>query len=238
LRIDLLGVYKYFESESGRNRVLENINLSVDKGGFICIMGPSGSGKSTLLYLMGCLENPSFGQVILDEVDISEETEEIKDSIRLHHIGFIFQNYNLLPTLTVFENVLLPMQLSGTAMQRKVHSTDWIGTPGDWENRAVTLLRLVGLDRKLDEKISSLSGGQQQRVAIARSLANSPGLLLADEPTGNLDSRTSQEIMEVLTSIHVSQKITVVMVTHDPKVASYAREIYYLDQGHLRPTTI
>ncbi len=223
MKIRLQGVYKYFETPAGSIRVLENINLEVNHGEFIAIMGPSGSGKTTLLYHIGCLLTPSFGHIYLDDVDVTNEPESILEQIRLHHIGFIFQNYNLLPTLTVVENVMLPMQLAGTFK-------------GERRQRAESLLRIVGLENKMDEKVIKLSGGQQQRVAIARSLANAPGVVLADEPTGNLDGKTSKEIMEFINSVHENQKVTMVLVTHDPKIASYADKIYYLDDGKLRTT--
>lgn len=223
MKIVLQGLYKYIETEAGSIRVLENVNLTVEQGEFIAIMGPSGSGKSTLLYHLGCLDTPSFGHIFLDEVDISEEPEVIREQIRLHHIGFIFQNYNLLPTLTVIENIMLPMQLAGTFR-------------GERETRAASLLRLVNLEQKADERVANLSGGQQQRVAIARAMANNPGTILADEPTGNLDGKSGKEVMDVLHSIHENQRVTLIMVTHDPKIASYADKIYYLDDGKLRST--
>lgn len=223
MKVTLKGVYKYLETEAGSIRLLENVNLVVDHGEFIAIMGPSGSGKSTLLYHIGCIINPSFGNVFLDEADVTEVSEAVLEQIRLQHIGFIFQNYNLLPTLTVIENVMLPMQLAGTFS-------------GDRRERAEGLLRVVGLERKFDEVVNKLSGGQQQRVAIARALANGPGLILADEPTGNLDGKTGKEIMEFIHSVHEHQKVTLILVTHDPKIASYADKIYYLDDGKLRST--
>jgi putative ABC transport system ATP-binding protein len=223
MKVHLQGVYKYVETEAGSLKILENINLTVDHGEFITIMGPSGSGKSSLLFLMGCLDVPSFGGIYFDDVEVSGESESMKEQVRLHHVGFVFQNYNLLPTLTVIENILLPMQLANTF-------------PSERNQRAETLLRLAGLESKMHLKVNCLSGGQQQRVAIARALANSPGLILADEPTGNLDGRSGKEIMEVLRSIHKNQQVTLVMVTHDPKIASYADRVYYLDDGKLRTT--
>lgn len=223
MKIELQGVYKYFESPAGSIKVLENINLTIESGEFIAVMGPSGSGKTTLLYHIGCLLTPSFGKVLMDEIDISDEPETTLEQIRLHHIGFIFQNYNLLPTLTVVENVMLPMQLAGTFSNNRFH-------------RAESLLRVVGLEKKADEKVTRLSGGQQQRVAIARALANGPGVILADEPTGNLDGKTSKEIMEFIHSVHENQKVSFILVTHDPKIASYSDKIYYLDDGKLRST--
>ncbi|MCD4783840.1 MAG: ABC transporter ATP-binding protein [Candidatus Eremiobacteraeota bacterium] len=223
MKIMLQGVYKYIETQAGSIKLLENINLEVHQGEFMAIMGPSGSGKSTLLYQIGCLDIPSFGHIFLDEVDISQEPESIREQIRLHHIGFVFQNYNLLPTLTVIENIMLPMQFSGA------HK-------GERKARAASLLRLVNLASKENEKPTNLSGGQQQRVAIARAMANDPGIILADEPTGNLDGKSGKEVLEVLHSIHENQRISLVLVTHDPKVASYADKIFYLDDGKLRAT--
>lgn len=223
MKITLQGVYKYIETQAGSIKVLENINLELEQGEFMAIMGPSGSGKSTLLYQIGCLDIPSFGHIFLDEVDISQEPESIREQIRLHHIGFVFQSYNLLPTLTVIENIMLPMQLAGT------HK-------GERKSRAASLLRLVNLADKENEKPTNLSGGQQQRVAIARAMANDPGTILADEPTGNLDGKSGKEVLEVLHSLHDNQRISLVLVTHDPKVASYADKIFYLDDGKLRST--
>ena len=223
MKIVVKGLYKYHESEAGSVKILENVNVVIEQGDFVAIMGASGSGKSTLLYHLGCLDIPSFGQILLDDVDISQEPETIREQIRLHHIGFVFQSFNLLPTLTVLENIMLPMQLAGAYKSERL-------------NRAMSLLRLVNLEEKANEKVTVLSGGQQQRVAIARAMANNPGTILADEPTGNLDGKSSKEVMEVIHSIHENQKITIVLVTHDPKIASYADKIYYLDDGKLRST--
>lgn len=223
MKIAVKGLYKYHETEAGSVKILENVNVVIEQGDFVAIMGASGSGKSTLLYHLGCLDIPSFGQILLDDVDISQEPETIREQIRLHHIGFVFQSFNLLPTLTVLENIMLPMQLAGTYKSERL-------------GRAMSLLRLVNLEEKANEKVTVLSGGQQQRVAIARAMANNPGTILADEPTGNLDGKSSKEVMEVIHSIHDNQKITIVLVTHDPKIASYADKIYYLDDGKLRST--
>jgi putative ABC transport system ATP-binding protein len=223
MKIAVQGLYKYVESEAGSIRILENVNLTINHGEFVAIMGPSGSGKSTLLFLIGCLDTPSFGSIHFDDVEVSGESETIREQVRLHHVGFVFQNFNLLPTLTVLENVLLPMQLAGKLVTDKLQ-------------RANSLLRIVGLESKLDEKVTNLSGGQQQRVAIARAMANCPGLILADEPTGNLDGKSSKEVMEFVKTIHKNQKISIVLVTHDPNVASYADKVYYLDDGKLRST--
>lgn len=223
MKLELRGVHKFYEAASGPVKILENINLKVPHGGFISIMGPSGSGKTSLLNLLGCLDSPSFGQVFLEETDVAGADESVREQIRLHHIGFVFQNYNLLPTLTVLENVQLPMQLAGVKAAEQA-------------TRAQSLLRLVGLEGRAGDPVTRLSGGQQQRVAIARALANLPGLILADEPTGNLDGRSSKEVMDVLKSINDHQQITMVLVTHDPKVAAYASRVFQLEGGRLQET--
>lgn len=225
MRIDVRGLHKYFDTSSTKLRVLENVDLRVEKGEFVAIMGPSGSGKSTLLFLLGCLDWPTFGHIHLDDTDVTQEPESVRERIRLHHIGFIFQNYNLIPTLDALENVRLPMQLAGVKAAER-------------DSRALALLRLVGLEKKADEPVSLLSGGQQQRIAIARALANLPGLVLADEPTGNLDVKSSKEVMDVIRTVNENQDITTVVVTHDPKVAAFAQRVYYLDDGRLRATVI
>jgi ABC-type lipoprotein export system ATPase subunit len=225
LNIRVQNLRKYLETSAGVLKVIDNANLTVEKGDFIAIMGASGCGKSTLLFLLGCIDTPTFGSIYLDNVDITQTDESTREKIRLYKIGFVFQNYNLLPTLTVLENIILPMQVGDTFK-------------GQRDARALALLRVVGLEEKKDEKPSNLSGGQQQRVAIARALANKPGLLLADEPTGNLDAKTSKEIMQVFRSINETQEVTLILVTHDPKTASVANRIFYLEGGKLRGTLV
>lgn len=225
MKITTANLRKYIESSAGTLKVLDNVNLEVPSGDFVAIMGPSGSGKSSLLFLLGCLDLPTFGSIFLDNIDIAQQTEGIREKLRLLRIGFVFQNFNLLPTLTVQENVMLPMLLAGSYSNERVQ-------------RAVTLLRIVGLEDRLKDYPNNLSGGQQQRVSIARALANMPGLILADEPTGNLDNKTGKELMEVLRIINENQRITLIMVTHDPKIASYAKRVMYLDEGKLRNTVI
>ncbi|MEW6278958.1 MAG: ABC transporter ATP-binding protein [Candidatus Eremiobacterota bacterium] len=223
MNVRLTGVHKYYPSPAGPCKVLENVNLHIPSGGFVSIMGPSGSGKTTLLNLVGCLDTPTFGQVMLEDRDVATADESARERIRLHHIGLVFQNYNLLPTLTVLENVLLPMQLASVRRSEQ-------------EERGLTLLKAVGLDQRAGQRVSSLSGGQQQRVAMARALGNLPRLVLADEPTGNLDGRASREVMEVLKSINDTQRVTVILVTHDPAVAAYAEQVYYLEDGRINTT--
>jgi len=220
VKINVSGVHKVY----GRGRttkVLDDVHLVVEQGGFIAIMGPSGSGKTTLMNLIGCLDTPTFGSVFLETTDVARADESRREQIRLHHVGFIFQHYNLLPTLTVMENVVLPMQLAGVRRSER-------------QGRGKSLLKLVGLESQAQQKTNTLSGGEQQKVAIARSLANLPGLLLADEPTGNLDVKSTQQVMDVIRSINQDQHITTVLVTHDPHVARYAHEIYHLDNGRLQ----
>jgi len=223
--IKIQNLRKYYETPSGTVKVLRDVNLIARKGEFIAIMGASGCGKSTLLFLLGCLDTPTYGSIFFDNIDVTQADENVRQKIRLYNIGFVFQNFNLLPTLTVLENVILPMQLANIFQHQR-------------ETRALALLRIVGLEEKKDELPTHLSGGQQQRVAIARALANQPGLLLADEPTGNLDVKTGKEIMQVLKTINEMQQVTLIMVTHDPKSASVAEKIYYLEEGSLRGTLI
>ncbi len=222
MKVTLRNVHKYHEAQSGPVKVLENINLEIPHGDFISIMGPSGSGKTSLLNLIGCLEKPSFGKILYNDKDVTDADESFCELMRLKHIGFIFQNYNLLPTLTVLENVMLPMQLS-----KRVPNVE------EQRQQALSLLRIVGLNRRADESVFKLSGGQQQRVAIARSLSNLPGLILADEPTGNLDEESTRSVMEVFKLINENRQLTTVMVTHDSKVAEYANRVFYLEGGHL-----
>ena len=220
MKINVSGVHKVY----GRGRttkVLDDVHLVVEQGGFIAIMGPSGSGKTSLMNLIGCLDLPTFGSVFLEETDVAKADESRREQIRLHHVGFIFQHYNLLPTLTVMENVVLPMQLAGVRRLERA-------------GRGKSLLKLVGLESQAQQKTNTLSGGEQQKVAIARALGNLPGLLLADEPTGNLDGKSTKQVMEVIRSINQDQHITTVLVTHDAHVARYAHEIYHLENGRLQ----
>ena len=225
MRIRMKGIYKYWEGEFGKIRVLENVNLDIADKEFIAIMGPSGTGKSTFLHLLGCIDKPNFGEIYLDNTDICTIPENIREEIRLEHIGFIFQNYYLIPTLSVLENVMLPMQLANSFV-------------GKQEDRAWEMLTLVGLESKAHSDTAKLSGGQRQRVATARALVNNPGLLLADEPTGNLDSKSTREVMDMLKIVNRQQGLTTVMVTHDSKVAAYADRVYYLDEGRLSSANI
>ncbi len=194
--------------------VLRGINLEIKRGEFIAIMGASGSGKTTLLNIIGCLDRPTSGRYILAGKEVSALTDEELSEIRNRHIGFVFQNFYLLPYATVLENVLLP-----TLYRSSGSSHD-----------AMEILRLVGLSDRARFKPNQLSGGQQQRVAIARALINDPDIILADEPTGQLDSSTAKEIMNLLRELNTRGK-TIILVTHDNNIASYSKKIIYMKDG-------
>ncbi len=197
---------------------LKGVNITIQKGEFIAIMGSSGSGKSTLLNMIGMLDTPTSGKVIIEGVDVSEMDENQRADFRLNKLGFIFQFFNLFMELTALENVALPMQI----VRRK-----------DFEKRAIKLLDLVGLYDRANHKPAELSGGQQQRVAIARSLANEPALLLADEPTANLDTKSSEQIINLLKDLNKSGQ-TIVMVTHEPELGRQADRIIWLRDGMIK----
>jgi putative ABC transport system ATP-binding protein len=218
--VELQEIAKTYKSGSNSIYALKGVNLSIKKGDFLTIMGASGSGKSTLLNLIGCLDTPTKGVIKVNDVDISKLDDEKLTAIRRSSIGFIFQQFNLIPTLTVLENIELPMvfnRISETARRK----------------RALSLLEQVSLDLKYaTHRPYELSGGQQQRVAIARALANSPSLLLADEPTGNLDTKTGREIMELLCFLNLNGT-TMVVVTHDPKLMDYSNRNIKLVDGEI-----
>ena len=202
---------------------LHSVDLAIDAGEMVGIVGPSGSGKSTLLGLLGGLDRPSSGKVILDGMDISDLSEDRITEIRNEKIGFIFQFFNLIPTLNALENVALPLQFARSPKFRP-------------EKRARDLLTRLGLGDRLRHRPAELSGGQQQRVAIARALANQPPLLLADEPTGNLDRAASDELLELLHEIRAAEKTTIVVVTHDSAIADSLDRALLLEDGRLIST--
>ena len=220
MRISLTGVHKIYGKKSRPVKVLDDLSMTIESGDFVAITGPSGSGKSSLLNLLGCLDSPTFGQIFFDQRDVSRAPESVRERIRLQHIGFVFQNYQLLPGLTVQENVSLPMQLAGVRR-------------GERLARVQGLLTMIGLQKQSDQRIGTLSGGQQQKVAVARALANLPGLLLADEPTGSLDGESTLQVMEVIREVNRSRSVTTILVTHDPQVAAYAQKVYRLESGTL-----
>ena len=199
---------------------LRGINLEVRRGEFLAIMGPSGSGKSTAMNMVGCLDVPSRGRVFLEGQDIAKLSESDLAQIRGKKIGFIFQQFNLIPTLSAVENVALPMMFQNTSREERL-------------NKARKLLEMVDLGERVDHKPNELSGGQQQRVAIARSLVNDPEMLLADEPTGNLDSKSGHNVIDFLKDLHKREKKTIVMVTHDEDIAKHAQRVEYLGDGQI-----
>jgi len=199
-------------------KALSNLNLQVNKGEYVAIMGPSGSGKTTLLNVLGCLDKPTSGKMILNDVDVANLPEKELYKIRRNKIGFVFQTFNLLPYLNAVENVELPME--GTKRPK-----------GERRERARKLLELVGLSGREEHRPQRLSAGEQQRVAIARALANDPAIILADEPTGNLDTQTKYEIVKLLANLNIDRGTTVVMVTHDSQIASHTERMLLLKDG-------
>ena len=209
-------INKTYKNGSLELQVLKNISFKVDKGEFLAIMGSSGSGKSTMMNILGCLDNQYEGRYILDGIDISKSTENELSEIRNKKIGFIFQSFNLLPRLTALENVELPLVYSSIPKEER-------------HKRANELLEMVGLKDRTHHRPNELSGGQRQRVAIARALVNDPSIILADEPTGNLDSKSEAEIIEILQKLNKMGK-TIVIVTHEPNIGEIAqRKIVFKD---------
>ena len=198
--------------------VLKGIDLAFEEGDFVSLMGPSGSGKSTLMNILGCLDRPTEGNYYLRDRDVAQMSDNQLSEVRSTYLGFIFQAYNLLPQYTVVENIELPLVYQGVPLDSRT------------KDRCIALAEMVGLGDRLDHRPLQLSGGQQQRVAIARALVNDPQVILADEPTGNLDSRTSVEIMEMLTELNKAGK-TIIMVTHENDIAVWSRRVVRLRDG-------
>ncbi|MCW4045893.1 MAG: ABC transporter ATP-binding protein [Candidatus Bathyarchaeota archaeon] len=199
---------------------LSNVNLQVNKGEFVAIMGPSGSGKTTLLNVLGCLDKPTTGTVLLDGVDVVRMPENALYKIRRSKIGFVFQTFNLLPYLNARENVELPMENTKTSKTER-------------KQRASELLGMVGLSGREEHRPHRLSAGEQQRVAIARALANNPAIILADEPTGNLDAKNKREIVTLLANLNLKQDTTIILVTHDGQVAAHTERVVLLKDGRI-----
>ena len=216
--LKIQNVVKSYASGDQTVEALKNISLEIQAGQFVSIMGPSGSGKSTLLHLMGGLDRPNSGRVILNDQAIESLSDDEVSKFRRRNLGFIFQFFNLLPTLTALENVALPKLLDNKPMK-------------EIEPRATELLKMMGLGKRMDHRPSQLSGGEMQRVAIARALVSNPLLILADEPTGNLDSKTGESILELLATTVREQGQTVVMVTHDLNAAAYGSRLIRLRDG-------
>ena len=215
---DVRDVWKIYGTKV-QIEVLRGISLSVAEAEFVAIIGPSGSGKSTLMHVMGCLQRATRGQVLLDGINVAELSEDELADIRATEIGFVFQQFNLLPLKTAQQNVELPLIFQGLAAAER-------------SKRAVELLHLVGLGHRLDHRPSQMSGGEQQRVAIARALVSNPKIIFADEPTGNLDTKSSREIMSILKKLNDAGK-TLIVVTHDSEIASWADRIIRLRDGRV-----
>jgi putative ABC transport system ATP-binding protein len=199
---------------------LSGVDLQVSKGEFTAIMGPSGSGKTTLLNVLGCLDTPTSGKMVLDKVDVAKLPEKELYKIRRNKIGFVFQTFNLLPYMNTVENVELPMECTKKSKSER-------------RNKAYELLKLVGLEERKEHRPQRLSAGEQQRVAIARALANDPAIILADEPTGNLDAKNKHEIVRLLANLNIDRGTTVIMVTHDSQVASHTERVLFLKDGRI-----
>lgn len=217
--LQLSHVSKVFKMDGLEVKALDDISLEIKKGEFVAIMGPSGSGKSTLMYLIGCLDKPTLGEIIFEEKDVSSLNEENLAKIRNKSIGFVFQMFNLLPRTTALANVELPLIYGNISKEER-------------DRRALEAIRLVGLEERAFHFPNQLSGGQQQRVAIARALINNPMLILADEPTGNIDSKSAREVMELLKKLN-KEGHTIVLVTHDPEVANYAQRKIQVKDGKI-----
>jgi putative ABC transport system ATP-binding protein len=218
--IDIKNIYKiYNEGKESEVRALDGVSLQIDRGEFVSIIGQSGSGKSTLMNILGCLDIPTYGDYHLDGTDITELTDKQLAHIRNKQIGFIFQGYNLIPALNARENVELPLIYQGLGMDQRY-------------DRAMEALARVGMEDRADHRPAEMSGGQQQRVAIARAIATHPPVIMADEPTGALDSKTGRHVLEILHTLHEGGS-TVILITHDNGIAATAERIVRLSDGHI-----
>ena len=216
--LQTIDLKKYYGAKPNITRALDGVNFSVEDGEFVAIVGTSGSGKSTLLNMMGGLDTPTSGTVIVRGEKLAKKNDEQLTIFRRRNIGFIFQNYNLVPILNVYENIVLPVELDGDTVDKKF---------------LYEIIRLLGLEDKLKNMPNNLSGGQQQRVAIARAVVAGPKLILADEPTGNLDSKNGKEVMDLLTDLNRNSGATIVMVTHSQHDASFAHRVVNLFDGEI-----
>ncbi len=219
--IELQNVSKIYRMGTEKVVALNNINLNIEPGDFCCLLGTSGSGKSTLLNLMAGLEKPTKGQIRIKDKQVEAMTEKQLTGFRQKYIGFVFQSYNLMPTLTALENVSLPLAFKG--IPKKIR-----------DRRAYSMLKAVGLEKHIKHKPTQMSGGQQQRVGIARAFVSKPDIIFADEPTGNLDSKTTLEVMELITSMCRQNNQTLVIVTHDLNIAKYADKIVKIMDGSIQ----
>ena len=220
--VQVRGVSKIFKRESFEVRALDDVSIDIAKGEFLALMGPSGSGKTTLLNMIAAIDRPTGGELLVQGQDIFRFNDALIARWRNEHIGYVFQTFNLIPVLTAFENVELPLLLTKlNAQQRRDH--------------VITALKLVGLEERIHHLPKQLSGGQEQRVAIARAIVSDPTLLLCDEPTGDLDSQSATDVLEILKRLNEDFNKTIVMVTHDPHAASYAHVTRHLEKGMLLP---
>ncbi len=224
--IDVRDIHKTYYLGEVDLPVLRGVSIKVAKGELVTIMGASGSGKSTLMHILGCLDHPTSGEYWLDGLEISRFNAKERARLRNRIIGFVFQSFNLLPRTTALENVLMPLSYSREGL-----------TEHQRRQRAMEMLEKVGLADRVHHQSSQLSGGEQQRVAIARSLINRPEVLLADEPTGNLDSHTSEEILEMFVKLNTVEGITIILVTHDPNVARHAQRTIRIKDGLIEGST-
>ena len=213
------GVKKYYGKGEALVKALDGVDLDIERGKFTAIIGTSGSGKSTLLNMLGGLDTPTEGSIRIGKVELSKLTSEQATIFRRQQIGFIFQNYNLVPTLNVWENIILPISLDGQKQDKKF---------------IMEVVKLLGLEKKLESLPNNLSGGQQQRVAIARALASKPSIILADEPTGNLDSKTSDDVIGLLKMTSREFNQTIVMITHNPEIAQMADRVIRIEDGKIK----
>ena len=216
--IEIKDVKKTYQMGDVEVAALNGVSFQVEQGEMIAITGPSGSGKSTLMNIIGCLDTPTSGSYILDGTDVSKMSDDAQADVRNKKIGFVFQQFNLLPRTAAIDQVELPMVYAGAA---------------DRQERAKQALQSVGLGERLHHRPNELSGGQQQRVAIARALVNNPSILLADEPTGNLDSKSGAEIISIFKSLNHDKGLTIVLVTHDPSIADQAQRVIHVKDGQL-----
>ena len=220
--LEVQNINKFYEKDKPTEvRALQEVSLKVEKGDFTAIVGPSGSGKSTLMHILGALDKPTFGSVYLDGEDLSNKKLSSLFKIRGRKLGFVFQGYNLISTFTALENVMLAVEYSGKKINAK--------------NAAVDALTMVGLGERLNHKPTQLSGGEKQRVAIARALVNKPAIVLADEPTGELDTKNSQDVIDLLIDLNRKEGQTFVIVTHNPEIAKQCKKIIELRDGKIVP---
>jgi putative ABC transport system ATP-binding protein len=218
--LELKDVWKTYCMKDVETNALRGVNLKIEAGQYAAIVGPSGSGKSTLMHILGCLDTPTKGKVLVDGKDVSELNDDELALIRRNKIGFVFQAYNLISSLNAVENVALPMRFSGYSK-------------GDAFRKAKELLTRVGLEKRMNHKPNEMSGGEQQRVAIARALINEPDIILADEPTGNLDTKTGKEIFELVEGLHTKTRKTLIIVTHDLNLAQRAHQEIRIKDGQI-----